>query len=39
MNEITEKAKEVVTSILKDFHDEEAMAVLEIAKVLVEIES
>lgn len=38
MNEITEKAKEVVASISKDFHDDEAMAVLEIAKILLEID-
>lgn len=39
MNDITEKAKEVATSILKDFHDKEALAVLEIAKVLMKQDS
>lgn len=39
MKDITEKAKEVATSIIKDFHDnEEALAVLEIVKVLVKHE-
>lgn len=38
MDDILEKAKEVATAILKDFHDDEALAVLEIAKVLIENE-
>lgn len=38
MDDILEKAKEVATDILKDFHDDEALAVLEIVKVLIENE-
>ena len=33
MDEVTNKAIEVVKSILKDFNEDEALAVLEIAKV------
>ncbi len=36
MEEITKKALEVVHSILKDFCEEEALAVIQIAKVLIE---
>lgn len=39
MENITEKAEEIATSVLKDFHDKEALAVLEIAKVLIEQDS
>lgn len=38
MDEVTNKAIEVVENILKDFHEIEALAVLEIAKVLIRIE-
>lgn len=35
MEDMTAKAIEIAQSILKDFHDVEALAVLEIAKILV----
>ncbi len=38
MDEVTNKAIEVVKSILKDFNEDEALAVLEIAKVLIRTE-
>lgn len=38
MGEVTNKAIEVVKSILKDFNKDEALAVLEIAKVLIRTE-
>lgn len=38
MDEVANKAIEVVKSILKDFHEDEALAVLEIAKVLIKTE-
>lgn len=36
MEEITKKALGIVDSILKDFCDEEALAIIQIAKVLIE---
>ena len=38
MDEVTNKAIEVVKSILKDLNEDEALAVLEIAKVLIRTE-
>ena len=38
MDEVTNKAIEVVKSISKDFNEDEALAVLEIAKVLIRTE-
>lgn len=35
MDEVTNKAIEVAKNILKDFHEDDALAVLEIAKVLI----